>query len=580
LSFPRGEDVAVVVGLALDASSHYHEHKADVFPVKGVTIPAVPHTDSLLRNLAAVISAIHTARPDARVQFYTFSRTEQAALNHFLVDHALSTEFSADASMVDDLRACISVLCDGASTVATAFQPIILQEALADWLGKASSFKKKNELQEILRRVHLSSDGKVADLRARLDQFLEELKVAAGSRQGSGGGLVNSLPRVVVLQEELERLIAIPSPGFWELPQAAEKLINWGAPSQEEITELINSGDMSAVRDGLAARNDACHKLIRSVRRRIGELTDPAAILLNDSRPLPIDSFMDLVGDQTLRKLFWMQQFEAFSRLHELWTHRRDGNPGALLVTFVKSRKLNEGNVFLFATSHAVVDVAAEREFGFYDWLLVEDSEGSVDEAPKEILFDDLLFSGVPFGLPNKGLWETWKSQLPITQGKISVANISHVESSRDGRHLVIQVYPRPLNPFRAGQTYRLTPRLVDFNSSKIMRALLALDMEATPPPFLSFLHDPATFARSFATFGDESDLAAETKLHTSMRSLRDLDVVAAGSLMLKDSQRKATRRLIGSPLSVIHGPPGTGEPISFDICCSCVDIEQARRTP
>ncbi|KAH7104745.1 P-loop containing nucleoside triphosphate hydrolase protein [Auriculariales sp. MPI-PUGE-AT-0066] len=545
LTFPRSEDIAVVISLALDASSRCITHQVDVFFNNGPKVPLKKATDSLLHDLGYIISSLSQSRPNATVQFYTFSRAEQAALHQYLIDLALSIELEGDHFIVS-----------------TAFQPTILQEALTDWLSKSSAFKKP-ELQEIMRRLHLDGNGTIAVLRARLDQFISGLADAERARSGQSGGISNSLPRVVVLQEELERLIAVPSPGYWELPEAVKLLINWGAASLKELAEHAAAGDMVELREALSDRGDACHKLIQSMRIRIARFTsDPASILLNDGRPLPTDAFMDLVGDQTLRKLFWMQQFEAFSRLNEIWTQRRDGNPNAILLTFDGTKKIDGEEVYCFDVGQNASDTAGEREFGFFEWLLVEDSQSAADEAPREISFDDLTFAGVLFGMRSKLLFDKWNSQ-PRVKGVLMVANINAIESSPQGRQLALRVFPPPRVPLVEGSLYRLTPRLVDFNSAKIMRALLMLDMgihSPQPPPFVSFLHDPSSFGRSFSTFGGEDDLAAESKLHNAMRRLREIDVLGASSLILKDSQRKATRRMISSPLSVIHGPPGTGK--------------------
>lgn len=561
-SFPRTEDIAVFISVVLDAGSGIQAHHVNVFSDSNrYTYQPSAHTQSdLLAELSGVIDWISGLTEQPRVQFYTFGRVEQRAIQQHLIDMALSASSGSDEQLLKDVRACISALCDGASVVSTMFQPTLLSDALSDWLGKPSTFKKKADLQECLRRFQLATTGTVKQLRERLEVHLASLKAEPASQNRTLGGL----PRIVVIQEELERLVAVPAPGFYGLPEAAALLFgDEDLPSDEELLGLVAADDEAALIASLSRRNAGCYSLIKSIRDLVAASTQyEGTILMNDARPLSKDAFMDLCDHPALRKLVFVQQFEVLTRLQELWLNRRDNCPDAVMLRYSYSRQEDGSLVHVFDLEDGSVDTVAEREFGFYEWLLVEDSGPSDARIPPENYFDDLAFCSILFQMGGKAA-DQWKNQHPSAK-HLLVANIASIQAQDTGRQVALQVYPSWGAKFREGSFYRLTPRLVDFNFTKILRALIALDWAsqgATLPPFASLIQDPVSFALlESGTFGDAQDLIAEARIHSTLRQLRDLDVDGASALVFKDSQRRAVQRMIDSRLCVVHGPPGTGK--------------------
>lgn len=88
-------------------------------------------------------------------------------------------------------------------------------------------------------------------------------------------------------------------------------------------------------------------------------------------------------------------------RLQRLWQDRLDGCPNAPLLRYVGAEKT--GGVWhnVFDIVSGIIEPPAENR-EFYDWLLVAESDNSLDrmKVPPEIYFDDLsceylLFSSI-----------------------------------------------------------------------------------------------------------------------------------------------------------------------------------------
>ncbi|EJD55311.1 P-loop containing nucleoside triphosphate hydrolase protein [Auricularia subglabra TFB-10046 SS5] len=576
-SFPRTEDIAICISVVLDAGSGIQAHRVSVFSDRDEYTHS-PSTDiqmDFLTELSGVIGWISGLEEQPGVQFYTFSRVEQRAIQQHLIDLALSASSSSDEQLLKDVRASISALCDGASVVSTMFQPTLLSDALSDWLGKPSTFKKKADLQECLRRFQLATIGTVKQLRERLEEHLASLRAEPASQNRTLGGL----PRIVVIQEELERLVAVPAPGFYGLPEAAALLYgDKGLPSDENLLGLVAADEFALLGASLSQRNAGCYSLIKAIRRLVAGSTQyEGTILMNDARPLANDAFMELCDHPTLRKLVFVQQFEVLTRLQELWLHRRDNCPDAVMLRYSCSRQADGNQAYVFDLEDGSVDTVAEREFGFYEWLLVEDSGPSDTRIPAENYFDDLAFCSILFQLGGKAA-DQWKNQHPSAK-HLLVANIASIQAHDNGRQVALQVYPSWAAKFKEGAHYRLTPRLVDFNFTKILRALIALDWASqggTLPPFSALIQDPVSFAHSESgTFGDAQDMQAEARIHSTLRQLRDLDVDGASALVFKDSQRRAVQRMINSRLCIVHGPPGTGK--TYTVSLSLLRMVECR---
>jgi len=237
--------------------------------------------------------------PAPRTQFYIFSLAEHSLLQRHLIETALTF------TLQDDIRLCIGALSEGASLLSTAFQPLVLSGAFLDFLGKKGA-RKKAELQMCLERLGLSSEGTVEQLRLRVTEEIERLKREGGRlTAGSSRMELGHLPRVVVVAREIERLLALPIPGYWDLPECASSLLsqNPECPSDDDLFLDHKEGRSIQVNIGLQKRNWCIHEVVQNVRVRVASAT----ILVNEARVLSAE-FMDICRQEHLRKLFFMQQ--------------------------------------------------------------------------------------------------------------------------------------------------------------------------------------------------------------------------------------------------------------------------------
>jgi hypothetical protein len=249
---------------------------------------------TLVPHLASIIRAIMTLEPQPNTQVYTFSSAEHTALQSHLIDEALVSREESD-----DIRLCIGALSQGAALLQTTYQPTLLSNTLLEFLAKNS--RTKRELQDCLARLHLSTAGHVTELRERLTHELNR-SVNKDRRKELG-----QLPRVVVVKQEVDRLLALPSPGYWDLPECVKMLDpKTKCPEDEEVYEaFVNGRDVETL---LEKRNIAIYAILKGARKMLK--TQGKKLLVNKANVLTSD-FMDLCREENLRKLFFMQQVSS-----------------------------------------------------------------------------------------------------------------------------------------------------------------------------------------------------------------------------------------------------------------------------
>lgn len=298
------------------ASNKIAEYTLSVFSI----IPTFPSFKpvggegaELVTALASVIRTVIMLRerfnPAPRTQFYVFSAAEHASLQRYLIDTALTLSLQQHSAYAD-VRLCIGALSEGAALLSTAFQPLVLSGALLDFLGKKGD-RKKAELHICLERLGLSTDGVVDQLRVRITDEIDRLKREGGRTTDASSGMqLGQLPRVVVVAREVGRLLALPIPGFWDLPECAAALLspNPQCMSDEHIYRDWVEGGRAQVRISLEKRNICIHKVVLNLRTRVASAnTGRPELLLNEARVLSAE-FMDICKQEHLRKLFFMQQ--------------------------------------------------------------------------------------------------------------------------------------------------------------------------------------------------------------------------------------------------------------------------------
>ena len=195
-----------------------------------------------------------------------------------------------------------------------------------------------------------------------------------------------------------------------------------------------------------------------------------------------------------------------------------------------------------------------------YDKIMVlDDMDDPSDDVPVEALFDDLAVAGTVFPFATN-----WDDQHIVVRNKLWVADIRDIVVEGTKTKVVIRAWGQQGNEFVKGCNYRISPRLVDFNTSKSLAALFEMDLrcvggdEVGPAhydqPLLQMILHPESFGGAEKS---EALLKTENKLQSLFRGLKSLGNEAAGFLVLKSSQHSVARKILSNRLSVIWGPPG-----------------------
>lgn len=265
------------------------------------------------------------------------------------------------------------------------------------------------------------------------------------------------------------------------------------------------------------------------------------------------------------------------AKLTDLWKSRLDGCPEAPTLEYSNVVQGPNGPEYVFRLVSGTVDVPAfDRDWAFYDKLLVLDSSEVTnngtdpDSLPVEALFDDLGISGLVFPL-NRWTKASWGQQHPRVQRELVVADVRNVYTDKNGASTMVALriwgnWQMTLTP---GLIFRLSQRLVDFNTSKILSALFEIDLlwesEGSlyadeeddghhSVPFLQLIMNPNSFGK---IHGARKYVKTEGEIQKLFRDLKGLGNNIAGSLVLKSSQHRATQRILSNRLSVVWGPPG-----------------------
>jgi hypothetical protein len=278
-------------------------------------------------------------------------------------------------------------------------------------------------------------------------------------------------------------------------------------------------------------------------------------------------------------------------KLQELWDSRIEGCPDAPLLVYRSTRTDTSGGsrdnskvtVYLhyFDLLAGNLDAAPERDRdrAYFDYILVkEDDKNDHSDQPRgechlplEALFDDLSVCGLVFPL-NRYIRSKWEDgqATEVKDGSLWVADIRDVKITDGKTQVVMRTWSGggAAKTLSVGATYRLSPRLVDFNTTKMLSTLVELDLQMTPvatslsdkslPLFAELISKPKSFSGHGSAvspteaFRIKVVLDAETSMHRLYTELRELGNENAGALVLKASQRRAARRILSERLTVM----------------------------
>jgi hypothetical protein len=261
----------------------------------------IPKLASLIRTIIA---------HGRTCQFYVWTSAEQLQLQTHITYAALAPADNHD----DDIRLCIGALAQGVSLLQTTFQPLLLSGALLSFLGKGK--QTKAEYKARLARMGLPTDGTVEVLRKRIDAEVRRIQddAAAMPAHEQRRKEIGQLSKVVALKKEIERQLALPIPGYWDLPECVSILLpsEGACPTDEEIFAAYKNVDQGDALDTLLLRrNHLIYTVLKDFRSRV-VTTSQQSLCVNEAKILST-SVMDLCKEPHVRKLFFMQQVRFWS---------------------------------------------------------------------------------------------------------------------------------------------------------------------------------------------------------------------------------------------------------------------------
>jgi hypothetical protein len=305
---PKEEDIAICISVVNDPSSPGSGGNyfcVTSFPRHvGIHIPPPIYSsnEDFIPKLAGLIRAIDSTTHTS--QFYVWSPGEHGLLQAHIINTALTS-----AANEIDVRLCIGAIMQGASLLQTTFQPLLLSGALLSFLGRDK--KLKADYQKCLSRLGLSTEGTVDVLRKRLGEELRRLQdtsTSPGITEARRKEL-GQLSKVVILKKEIGRQLALPVPGYWDLPDCVAQLLPASkivCPYDEQILAAYKAEETDALNTLLARRNDLLYDVLKELRHRAVSASGHT-LFVNDAKRLSTQ-FMDFCTQPHIRKLFFMQQ--------------------------------------------------------------------------------------------------------------------------------------------------------------------------------------------------------------------------------------------------------------------------------
>jgi AAA domain len=235
----------------------------------------------------------------------------------------------------------------------------------------------------------------------------------------------------------------------------------------------------------------------------------------------------------------------------EFWPERLDESRPAPIVEFLESDPVTGNDRFILLEGSQEVELVTDSKL--FEFLLCRVGA----EGNPILLFDDLKFFNRVFPSRNS----EWYQQPAAVLSNIALVNPVAIEATAGNPCVTLKLYKSPKFKLEVGQKFRLLKRYIDFNTPKIVRNFLEIDVNSRlqKPLVLRLLEEPNAVGQT--RMANEEEFAKEeTRIYQLYRSLSQLDIEAATPLIFTRSQRHAMRSILRRQATIIWGPPGTGK--------------------
>jgi hypothetical protein len=355
---------------------------------------------------------------------------------------------------------------------------------------------------------------------------------------------------VVVLQNALGRLLALPVEVSYTLPEVLDAL---GSPfhySRKDYYHFpLGHGLRAEALHAAWYRGD--RQNLTEIEQQGGHYLRALAALLRGVRQ---HASAQLVGwpprfqlpcgagikDPLLSRLAFLARYESLVRCRSVREARSEARPTQVLLgeaIELEARGMCQMEV--------VGELVVEPEpGGFPGWLLVRDTE---EGRRAQVEYTDYWYRNKAHGGPNSA--------------HRAVVGVAEVTRAPDGKVLLRLDFVRPFqdNPPQPGERFLLSPRFTDFTTDGLVKHLSTLDQQGAPL-LLDLLRQPETAA---------TPLPWPKRVAAAAR--------AEAALGFTPSQAEAYRALGTQRVTAVWGPPGTGKTHFLAMSIVALSVAHAR---
>lgn len=370
-------------------------------------------------------------------------------------------------------------------------------------------------------------------------------------------------PRLIVIQEVVNDLFAVPTPGYLDfesyypiLSKSKESI-----PSHDDIFDSIQKQDIKKAKEYLSKRSIALKDCVFGIRERsfdyCAETGDfPTEYLCTLPSP-PADVSMLEYSHPIIRMIVFISQYELILERQEYLEQRALGPEAVAMVHIQIGEYDSETKTITCIVLEGTELLSDSGGNTFYNWIGVK--KESLLELCK---LNDFKFMG--------DFYKFKKPQIPI-EG-ISIVNVVSFNIG-DGKTIptTISIESKG-NKWNKGEQILLVPRVVNFNAKKIndkAKTLTSLLEKNKTSEFVDIIENPVEWSkRPLENITNDIGIRKEKVLNkvykdaSSLATNREDDgyPLCVKQLNFLRSQREAFQLALSTKLSLIWGPPGTGK--------------------